>query len=211
MTPATLPPSGLSAPGLIGPVSILNWPVAGPRGTRRHRSRPYSHIHLEIDLRPESIAKVGGAIRRIEKALGELEVVESEDLLRLTGVVLHAFASVGFVRIFHWEAEPGGWLPLPHGRDGASEEPLGHFLRALDSEEWKATAKARSFALRLGATGNMHADVVVRRIHRERRHTISIDLRGSVPGSQVKDLVGAIHQRATLDHATVTQVAYAET
>ncbi|MGI0151976.1 MAG: hypothetical protein ACREC5_08585, partial [Thermoplasmata archaeon] len=86
MTPPALPASGLSAPDLTGPVSILNWPVAGPRANRRHRSRPCTHVHLEVDLRPERIDATGGAVRRIEKALREREVVEGEDLLRLTGV-----------------------------------------------------------------------------------------------------------------------------
>ena len=40
MSPPSFPPTGASAPDLVGPVSFLNWPVAGPRSTRRHRQRP---------------------------------------------------------------------------------------------------------------------------------------------------------------------------
>ena len=208
MTPPAIP--GASAPDVIGPVSILNWPVAGPRSVRRHRQRPYTHVHLEVDLTPESLA-AGRAhlVGRIEKALREREVEESNDLLRLLARVLHAFSSVGFVRIFHWEADPGGWLPLSEGGRPASETPLGQFLRALDSPAWKDAARARSFALRLGARGNLHADLVVRRLHRERRHAISIDLRGLFPESTVRDVVGALHERVPLTKASVTTVAYA--
>lgn len=209
MSPPALPPQGLSAPDLVGPVSILNWPVAGPRSVRRHRQRPYTHAHLEIDLRPESIAAgVSPVVRRIEKALKEREVEESPDLWKLTGAVLHGFSAVGFLRIFHWEADPGGWLPLPDGGSPRPETPLGQFLRALESSPWKATAGARSIALRLGARGNLHADIVIRRVHRERRHAISLDLRGLFPESTIHDVVGALHERIPLQKANVTTVAY---
>lgn len=210
MSPPAFPPTGASAPDLVGPVSFLNWPVAGPRSIRRHRQRPYTHVHIEIDLRPESLAAGASPIvRRIEKALKEREVEEGSDLLKLTGTVLHAFSSVGFVRVFHWEAEPGGWLPLPDGGRSGSETPLGQFLRALDNPAWKDSARARSFSLRLGARGNLHADIVVRRVHRERRHSLSLDLRGLFPERTVHDVVGALHERVPLLKANVTTVAYA--
>lgn len=210
MSPPAFPPTGASAPDLTGPVSFLNWPVAGPRGVRRHRQRPYTHAHLEIDLKPESLAAgASPVVRRIEKALREREVEESADLLKLTGAVLHGFSAVGFLRVFHWEAEPGGWLPLPNGGRAGSETPLGQFLRALDSPAWKEVAHARSFSLRLGARGNLHADIVIRREHRERRHSLSLDLRGLFPESTVHDVVGALHERVPLQKATVTVVAYA--
>lgn len=208
MTPPAFPPAGASAPDLTGPVSFLNWPVAGPRAVRRHRQRPYTHVHLEIDLRPESLgAERSAIVRRIETALKEREVEEASDLLKLTGAVLHGFSAVGFLRVFHWESEPGGWLPLPTGRSGP-ETPLGQFLRALDSPAWKEVASARSISLRLGAQGNLHADVVIRRLHRERRHSISLDLRGLFRASTVHDVVGSLHERIPLRKAKVTTVAY---
>ena len=166
MSPSRPPPPAISAPGLIGPVSILNWPVAGPRAVRRHRRRPYTHVHLEIDLRPEALAPGTSAfVRRIERALREREVEESTDLLKLTAAVLHALSAVGFLRVFHWEVEPGGWLPLPDVGRARNETPLGQFLRALDSPSWQAAARARSLSLRLGARGDLHADAAVRLAH----------------------------------------------
>jgi hypothetical protein len=167
-------------------------------------------VHLEIDLRPEALAAgASPTLRRIEKALREREVEESSDLLKLTGTVLHAFSAVGFLRVFHWEVDPGGWLPLPEGAHTGSETPLGQFLRALESPSWKVATKARSFALRLGAHGNLHADIVIRRLHRERRHSISIDLRGLFPESTVSDVVGALHERVPLLNAKLTTFARA--
>ena len=212
MSPPPVPIAAASAPDLIGPVSLLNWPVAGPRSVRRHRQRPYTHVHLEIDLTPTSLAVGASAVvRRIEKMLRERNVEESVDLLKLTGTVLHAFSAVGFVRVYHWEMSPGGWLPRPNGTRAASETPLAQPLRALESPPWKTAARARSVALRLGARGNLHADIVIRRVHRERHHSISLDLNGLFPESTVRDVVGALHQRVPLEQARVTHFAYGGT
>ncbi|MGI0072011.1 MAG: hypothetical protein ACRECT_08125 [Thermoplasmata archaeon] len=210
MSPPPIPTPPTSAPGLIGPVSILNWPVAGPRTLRRHRQRPYTHVHLEIDLHPAVLGEGTSStvVRRIEQALREREVEESGNLLKLTGTVLHAFSAVGFLNIYHWEVTPGGWLPLPNGSRTATDTPLGHFLKALENPAWEAAGRARSLALRLGARGNLHADLVIRRLHRERRHAISLDLRGLFPEATVHAVVGALHERVALTHATVTTVAY---
>lgn len=202
---------GMSAPDLTGPVSILNWPVAGPPSGRRRRPRLFTHVHLEVDLRPELPAAAGGIVRRVEKLLGEREVVEARDLLRLSARVLHAFSAVGFVRIYHWEAKPGGWLPLPGGSAEGPAEPLGHLLRALDSDAWATLRGARSLALRLGAVGNLRADVEIRRRHRERQHTLSIDLRGRFPGTTVEDLFGALRSRTQVRASRVTTSASAGT
>ncbi len=212
MTPPAFPAGGLSAPDLTGPTSILNWPISGPRSQRRRKQRPFAHIHIEVDLRPETLAANGGIVGRIEKVLREREVVESADLLRFTAGVLHAFSAAGFVRIRHWEAQPGGWLPLPEDRSGArSEEPLGHFLRALRGDAWSQLKASRSFSMRLGAMGDLHADVVIRRLHRERHHTVSIDLRGRFPEATVDDLVGALRSRTPVRSTKVTEASYVPT
>ncbi len=209
MTPPALPAGGLQAPDLTGPTSILNWPIAGPRAQRRRRRRPFAHVHIEIDLRPESPPPGRGLLGKIEKVLREREVVESPNLLRFTFGILHAFSAAGFVRIHHWEVQPGGWLPLPEDASGArDEEPLGHFLRALQSDAWSRLRTARSFSMRLGAMGHLHADVVIRRAHRERNHTVSVDLRGRFPEEAVDDLVGAIRSRMPVRSTKVTEASY---
>ena len=209
MTPPGFPPEGLSAPDLTGPVSILNWPISGPRTLRRRRQRPYTHAHLEVDLRGTVDGPSTGVLRRLERALAEREIVDGRNLLSLTGIALHAFSSVGFVRIYHWEAQPGGWLPLPGGAPNATEEPLGVFLKALGNDAWGSVTDARAIAMRLGAKGNLHADVVLRHRHRERRHSITIDLYGLFAEATVRDLVGAIHERLPMRGAKVTKASYA--
>ncbi|MCW6168044.1 MAG: hypothetical protein LVQ64_06365 [Thermoplasmatales archaeon] len=180
MTPPAFPAGGLQAPDITGPTSILNWPISGPRAQRRRKQRPFAHVHIEVDLKPASLPPSTGLVGKVEKVLREREVVESPDLLRFTAGVLHAFSAAGFVRIRHWEAQPGGWLPLPEDRSGArEEEPLGHFLR-----------------------------IIVRRMHRERHHTVSIDLRGRFPEGVVDDLVGALRTRVPVRSTKVTEASY---
>lgn len=209
MTPPAFPAGGLQAPDITGPTSILNWPISGPRAQRRRKQRPFAHVHIEVDLKPASPPPSTGLVGKVEKVLREREVVESPDLLRFTAGVLHAFSAAGFVRIRHWEAQPGGWLPLPEDRSGArEEEPLGHFLRALQSDAWSQLRAARSFSMRLGAMGHLHADIIVRRMHRERHHTVSIDLRGRFPEGVVDDLVGALRTRVPVRSTKVTEASY---
>jgi len=203
-------PSAVSAPDLTGPVSILQWPTRATGAGRRRRPRPYSHVHLEVDLAPEVVREPGLPVfRQVEALLREREVVEVGDLLRLTAGVLHAFSAVGFRNVDHWEVEPGGWLPLPEASHRKIEEPVGHFLRALASEDWKGLSARRAFAVRVSGLKNLRADFVARRIHRERRHSLSIDLWGTISPTFVKTLVGALHGRLQLLRATVTEFARA--
>jgi hypothetical protein len=200
----------ISAPDLTGPVSILNWPVASAGGHRPRKARPYAHVHLEIDLQPEIVRMPTHAIfDRLEALLKEREVVEIGGLLRLTAGALHAFAGLGFRRVDHWEVDPGGWLPLPEPSHAQLAEPLGHLLQALEDPSWKGLAARRGFSVRLSGPGTYRADLEVRRLHRERRHSISIDLRGRFPKSTVQDVVDALRRRLPVLRAAVSEFAYA--
>ncbi|MEM0129433.1 MAG: hypothetical protein QXG65_04660 [Thermoplasmata archaeon] len=212
MAPNGFPPPALSAPDLTGPVSILNWPVAGPRSVRRHRQRPYAHVRIEIDLAPPEASTEAGLLARLARSVGSRGPRASRALLTTGGLLLHAFASDGFVRVLHWEVAPGGWLPVAGSAppDGGEAEPLGRFERALaDAGGAAAAARARRLAFRLGATDGRHADVVVRPRSTAFHHAATIDLVGRFPESSVSDLVGAIHRRIPLSRARVTQAAYA--
>ena len=197
------PPPPVSAPDLTGPVSILNWPVAGA-GHRSARRLVYAHVRLEIDLVPERVRDPGLPVfDRLEALLKEREVVEVGDLLRLTGRVLHAFGAVGFARVDHWEVDPGGWLALPEATHARLEEPIGHLLRALEDDHWKGLAARRGFSVRLSGRPPYRADVEVRWRHRERRHALSVDLRGTITPPDVRSIVGAVRDRVPLLRAQV--------
>lgn len=198
----------ISAPDLTGPASFLDWPTSMTPVRGHRRAPPFSHVRLEIDLQPEIVRDPGLKVfERLEALLKEREVVEIGDLLRLTARALHAFSSLGFSRVDHWEVEPGGWLPLPEASHARSQEPLGHLLKALEDEHWKGLAARRSFSVRLSGRGAMRADLNVRRVHRERRHSLTVDLHGRFTKSDVHGVIGALAQRLPVLHATVAAYA----
>lgn len=202
-------PVPISAPDVTGPVSILNWPIATTASGRAPR-RPFAHVRLEVDLQPEIVRSPPGAVfDRLEALLREREVVEIGDLLRLTGRALHAFAGLGFRRVDHWEVEPGGWLPLPEATHADRFEPLGHLLRALEDPGWSGLAARRAFAVRLSGPADLRADLVVRRLHRERRHSLTVELRGTFPKSTVRDVADALSRRLPVLRTQVAEYAYA--
>lgn len=209
MAPSRVPVEGLTAPGLSGPTSIVDWPVVRTPSHARRRARPFHHVHLEVDLVPEVLREPGLPIlRQMEALIRERQVVEIGDLLRLTAGALHALASQGFSRVDHWEVQPGGWLPLPEPSHPRIIEPVGHMLRALRDDRWKHLAQARSFSVRLSGRAAFRADLVVRRIHRERTHSASLDLRGRVTATNVRDIVSSLRGRLPVLHSQVTNYSY---
>jgi len=212
MSPPPAPGSTpISAPDLTGPTSILDWPLsaAGPR--RKRRVRPFGHVHLEIDLRHERLREpLIPVLRQFEQLLRERSVVEPTDLLRLSAAALHAFSVRGFSRVDHWEVVPGGWLPLPEPTHRTLAEPVSHLVRALGSLEWRRLAPAREFSVRLSGHPKVRADLVVRRVHRERGHSITVDLRGWISPRELDGLVRALRERLPILRAAVTDFAYRE-
>jgi hypothetical protein len=189
-------PTSISAPDLTGPTSFLDWPADARPARRGHRTRPFRHVLLEVDLEPEVVREPGLPVfRQMEALLRERQVVEVEDVLRLTAGLLHALSAQGFTRVDHWEVFPGGWLPLPEPRHDRRTEPVGHLLHALASDAWRRIATARSFAVRLSGTGPIRVDATVRRVHRERHHSISIDLWGHITRTDVRDLFDSLRTR----------------
>jgi len=152
-----------------------------------------------VDLVHEAFQRPGlPFLQRLEAVFLEREVVEVEGLLRLTASVLHALSSQGFSRVDHWEARPGGWLPLPEPAHEKLTEPVGHLLNALESPAWHKVANARAFAARLSGTGNIRADVTVRRIHRERSHAITLTLVGPVSDRDLRSIERALRENLSV-------------
>jgi hypothetical protein len=53
------------------------------------------------------------------------------------------------------------------------------------------------------------ADVAVRRVHRLRRHTISLDLWGTWTKGMINELTGALAARLPVSRTTLTKYQYA--
>ena len=212
MTPPGPSQIPLSAPGLIGPNSILNPPWSGPRAARRARDRPFSHAHLEVDLKlgPGRSADLPLG-QRLESFLAARKIVENADLVWLTARTLHAMASRRFRRVDHWEVTPGGWLPPPEFKSARADKPeaVGQLLGALESPLGPSVAKARSFSVRLSDLQGNRVDIVVRRVHRQRRHTLSIDLWGSWTQETITALTGALAERLPVARTTLTSHQFA--
>ena len=206
MPPSRAPTVPLSAPDLVGPTSILSWAPGLAPSHKGRRPRVFSHVRVEIDLQAERVREPGLPVfRQIEALLRERQVIEVGDVLRLTAQLLHALASEGFTRVDHWEATPGGWLPLPEPGHEGRIEPVGHLERALQSEAWRTLALARSFAVRLSGRAPIRADLTVRRVHRERTPSISLELWGTCAMRTVHDIVGAIRARLPVLRSRVTE------
>jgi hypothetical protein len=210
------PPPGpgitpISAPDLTGPTSILEWPILAAGTGPRRRARPFAHVRFEVDLRHERLDEPEiPVLRQFERLLRERSVVEQGDLLRLSAAALHAFSVRGFKRVDHWEILPGGWLPLPEPTHAALAEPVGHLVRALQSPEWHRLALAREFSVRLSGHPTIRADLVVRRVHRERGHSISVDLRGTIVPRELDRLIRALRERVPVLRSVVATFAYRE-
>ena len=211
MAPLKESEPALSAPGLGELLATPGQSIQGPRSNRRRRDRPYSHVHVEMDLAPEPADPAGvPPLERLAALLREKKVVEHGNMILMAASTLHAFAARGFRRVDHWEVTPGGWLPLPtSGTVGKVAEPVGQLLSTLESGAWATVGTARSFSARLSDLSGARVDVTVRRIHRERRHALTMDLWGRWTKAAVQDLVGSLSSRLPVRRSTMTKYKYA--
>lgn len=203
------PSSAVSAPDLVGPVSILNWPVASGTGRRRRHPGPARHVHLEVDLVPGTeLSSNLPILRQIEDAFREAEVHEMGGLITLAGGALHAFSAVGYPHVDHWEIRPGGWLPLHHLPRGPQAVQAGALLQAMRLKEWESAQDGKEFAARLSGIDGRRLEFQLRRVHRERRHSLSVDLFGSITPRNVQEVVGALARHLPVLHSGVTAVLH---
>ncbi len=208
MTPPRPLGPAVSAPDLTGPTSILNWPVAGSGKGRKARARPYSHVHLEIDLEavgaPPSSSRI---VRQLEALVREREVVESADLLGLAGRLLHALSAAGFSRVEAWSVQPNVALPSPAAGRDRPKAPGGPRMAAHRGAQGASREAPRAFGVSLTEPGPNRAEAVLRRVHRERRHSLSLDLRGTIPDPKLKEIVAAVRERLPVRRSAVTAYA----
>jgi hypothetical protein len=211
MTPPKESEPALAAPGLGGPVSMVQQPLSGPRSSRRKRNRSYAHVHLEVDLGPlRGVGPHPPEIVRLESVIAERSDTPEVDLVRLIGGALHALSARRFRRIDHWEISPGGWLPPAGGPShDDSEEPVGLFLHVLEGGSLGSLSGVRSFSARLSDLRGHHVDVIVRRVGRLRHHALSLDLWGLWTPSAVDDLTGSLASRLPVVRSTLTKFQYA--
>jgi hypothetical protein len=185
----------------------LEWPGSWRAALEADRSVRLAHVRLELDVEHEGYRT--GAVSFLEpltSLLHEREIESAEDLLQMVGELFQALGSAGFKRVDHWEARPGGWLPLPEATHATLAEPITHLERALAHPAWAAVGKAHSFAVRLSGPERLRLDVVVRRVHRERLHAVSLELWGDFHRRLVEDLVVRLHDDLPLARAEVVAV-----
>ena len=156
-------------------------------------------MRLDIDLVHEAFQRGGRAwLHRLEAIFREREVVEVEGLLRLVARMLEALAPHGFSRVDHWEVHPGGWLPLPEPAHERLTEPVGHLLNALRSDAWKRISGARAFSVRLSGSGEVRADLTVRRVHREHGHGATIELYGPITERDLASIERSLRNQVSI-------------
>jgi hypothetical protein len=187
------------------PPPRIEWPGKRHGGDPIDRTLRYSHVQVELDVAHEGY-RTGpfSLLAPLTSLLHEREVESAENLLQMTAQLLHALSGLGFRRVDHWEARPGGWLPLPEPTHAQLAEPVTHLLRALSDESWAPVGQAHSFAARLSGPDRLRLDFVVRRVHRERTHAVSLELWGTVSRRGVEDLVLRLHDQLPLLRAEVT-------
>jgi hypothetical protein len=153
-------------------------------------------VRIELDL-PHELLRPSGlpVLRQLQALLREREIEEEGSVLLRTAELLDLLAEAGYGRVDHWEVVPGGWLPLPEAGHRGRIEPVGHLVRALKSRAWAPFAKADGFRVRLSSDADERADAHVLRLHRERQHSITVDLWGPPSGADVHRLVERMRKR----------------
>jgi hypothetical protein len=201
----------LAAPGLGGPISMLKQPISGPRSSRRRRNRPYSHIHLEVDLGPlPASTPLSPTLDQSGKSIAGASDPGLVDLARLISGTLHAMSARRFRRIDHWEVAPGRWRLPPGGTDHEdAREPVGPLLKALGDGSLGSLAKVRSFSAQMSDLSGNRVEVVVRRVGAVHPHALSLDLWGHWTSAAVDDLTGSLAARLPVLHSTMTKFQYA--
>jgi len=159
-------------------------------------SRAQERVRLELDLPHEMLLRSPlPVLRQITAFLREQEVEEQGSLLVRSAELLHELGGLGYGRVDHWEVDPGGWLPLPEAAHAGRFEPVEHLLRALRSPAWGYLAQARGFSVRLSADDGRRADARLLRLHRERDHSIVVDLWGPPSGAEIRRTIERLRSR----------------
>ncbi|HTT16103.1 MAG TPA: hypothetical protein VMH49_01925 [Thermoplasmata archaeon] len=151
---------------------------------------------LELDLphellRPSTVPLV----REVERWLHEQQIEEQGSLLVRAAELLQELGAEGYDHVDHWEIDPVGWLPLPEATHEGRLEPVGHLIRALRHPAWGAFARARSFSVRLSASDGRRIDARILRVHREREHSICVDVWGPPATPELRRIAARLRSR----------------
>ncbi len=170
--------------------------VSLPSLRRPERLAEEGFVRVELDL-PHELLRPSGLplVRQLQALLRERAIEEDGSVLVRTAELLDVLAESGYDRVDHWEVVPGGWLPLPEAGHRGRVEPVGHLVRALKSRAWAPFARADGVRVRLSSDRDARADAHVLRLHRERQHSITVDLWGPPPEAQVHRLVERLRRR----------------
>jgi hypothetical protein len=181
-------------------------PTSSPRSAAGATGR---RARLDFDLHHEVVAEGRfPLLGSIEGIFHERAVEERARLPALAEGLLRALHDVGYRRADRWELDPGGWIPLPEEAHRGSVEPIAHLLRALASESWGSIAEARGLTVLVSSADGRSATAVLRRFHRERDHTLSIEVEGS-SRRECGRLVEAVRDRLPVLRARVSGVGSA--
>ncbi len=194
----------LSAPDLVGPVSILNWPIRSTPSARRGPPRPFAHVRFGCRLSTVT-ADVSdpGLLAHLARAFGEETVAAAGRFGRLVAATLHAFASQGYRRVDHWETVPGGWLPLGSG----DAEPLAELARALESTRPATVGRASRFSARLSSDRGDRAELTIRRRQRAGAPALVVDVYGTIFPRDLHALIGALQARLPIGSTRILRYA----
>jgi len=198
-------PPPLSAPDLIGPVSILNWPISGASQRRKGPPRPFRHALLEIRLRSSSVqVSKNPILRGLEEALHAAPVVESGAFGRRVVAALHGLSARGFRTVARWQIHPRDILPAPD----TNTEPVSQLLDALMQGGGSGWAKAARFEAELLDGSGNRAAITLQRLHRQGTPGVVLELTGSIPPDDLHAIVGALAQRLPLASSHLVRYTY---
>lgn len=194
-------PIPLSAPDLVGPWSVVNWSAGIP--SHRHRL-VFHHAHLEVDLKGR-IPVDTGVGKRLLRLVGEEWVSESLGLYVLVSSVLSAVSRSGLRFVESWSLVPGGLLPVPEGGIPPGGEAVGHALKELRKVDPEALQQATGFHARLGGAPGFVADITLYRVHRARRHALTLDLWGTIPRANLESMLTDLRASLPVSQAKLTR------
>ena len=198
-------PIPISAPDLTGPVSILNWPISGPSHRRKGPALLFRHALLEIHLQSPTVeAPKNALLRSLAEAFHSQPVVEAGSFGHRVVAALHGLSARGFRSVVHWETHPPDRIASP----GEGEEPISTLLTSLSKDGGPGLAGASTFRAVLADTSGNRADITLRRIHREGRPGIILEMTGSIPPAELHGLVGALVQRLPIKSSHLVRYAY---
>jgi hypothetical protein len=171
-------------------------PLPRPFGVRRPPQGDPDRVRLEVDLPHERLVPSAvPVVREFESLLREQEIEEAGSLVLRTAELLDELAGLGFRRVDHWEADPEGWLPLPEASHRGRTEPTTHLLNALRSPSWGFLAQSKAFSVRLSSEDGRRVDAVVLHYHRERQHSITLDLWGPPSKAELREVIDRLRRR----------------